>query len=87
MGQSDLPLASGAKHVKAFVRAGWVQAAKKAKDAHFVLTKEGEPHAISIPNHSEVKRALLQKQIRRAGMTDQEYLDCFYPKRAKRRKG
>lgn len=77
MGQSDLPLASGAKHVKAFERCGWTCAKKKAKHAHFVLKKAGHPHAISIPDHDEVKRALLQKQLRRAGLTDAEYATAF----------
>lgn len=77
MGQRDLPLASGEQHVKAFERAGWT-VARKAKGAHFILTKEGCPHALSIPDHGEVKRTLLQKQIRLAGITEQEYLALFY---------
>lgn len=85
MGQSDLPLASGAEHVKAFGRAGWTCAKKKAKDAHFILSKEGHPHALSMPDHGEVKRALLQKQIKLAGMSEQDYLDAFDKKRARAR--
>lgn len=77
MGQKDLPLASGKEHVKAFERAGWVCAEKLAKHAHFVLSKPGERHGLSIPAHKEVKRTLLQKQIQRAGLSEQEYLKCF----------
>lgn len=84
MGQSDLPLASGREHVKAFERSGWVCAAKKAKDAHFILSKPGCPHVMSIPDHREVKRTLLQKQIRRAGMTDDEYAQLFADRRKPR---
>jgi hypothetical protein len=51
--------------------------ARKAKDAHFVLTKAGCPHVLSIPDHKEVKRALLQKQIKLAGITEEEYLAAF----------
>jgi hypothetical protein len=29
-------------------------------------------------SHREVKRGLLQKQVRRAGLTDQEYVAFFY---------
>lgn len=78
MGQKDLPLASGKEHVKAFERAGWICAKKLAKNAHFVLSKPGEPHGLSIPAHKEVKRTLLQAQIRRAGLSEQEYLACFH---------
>jgi predicted RNA binding protein YcfA (HicA-like mRNA interferase family) len=77
VGQSHLPLASGAEHVKAFQRAGWTCAKKRAKDAHFILHKPGEPHALSIPAHRQVKRALLQKQVRRAGLSDEEYVELF----------
>jgi predicted RNA binding protein YcfA (HicA-like mRNA interferase family) len=81
VGQQDLPLASGPEHVKAFERAGWVCAKKRAKQAHFVLKKAGHPHAISIPSHKEVKRALLQKQIKLAGLSEEEYLEFFQGKR------
>jgi hypothetical protein len=84
VGQSDLPLAAGAEHVKAFKRAGWTQE-RKAKDAQFVLSHEECEHALSIPDKREVKRGLLQKQIQLAGLTEEEYLACFYPKRARKR--
>jgi len=77
VGQRDLPLANGSAHVKAFSRAGWVCAKKKAKDAHFILGKEGETSHLSIPDHREVKRALLQKQIQHAGLTEAEYIAFF----------
>jgi hypothetical protein len=77
LGQRDLPLASGAAHIKAFERAGWTCAKKRAKDAHFILSKIGEEFHLSIPAHKEVKRALLQKQIKRAGLTEQAYLELF----------
>lgn len=67
-------MASGEKHAKAFGRCGWTIA---RAGAHIVLTKDGCPHALSIPNHAEVKRALLQKQIRLAGLSEAEYLAAF----------
>jgi hypothetical protein len=36
---------------------------------------------LSIPDHKEVKRTLLQKQIRRAGLTDDEYVAYFHGKK------
>lgn len=78
MGQRDLPLASGAAHVRAFERAGWSCAQKRrGRGKHFILSREGDGH-LSIPDHKEVKRALLQKQIQRAGLTEAEYLDFFH---------
>ncbi len=84
MGQKDLPLANGKEHVKAFERAGWICAPKLAKKAHFVLSKSGERHCLSIPAHQQVKRALLQKQIQRAGLSEQKYLDYFHKRADKR---
>lgn len=76
MGQRELPLAAGSAHVKAFERAGWTCIKRRGNGKHFILTKEGKGH-LSIPDHKQVKRALLQKQIRLAGFTDAEYLELF----------
>jgi len=73
MGQRDLPLAAGGAHVKAFERAGWTCLKRRGNGKHFILAKEGKGH-LSIPDHKEVKRALLQKQIQLAGLTEAEYL-------------
>jgi hypothetical protein len=43
---------------------------------HFILTKEGKGH-LSIPDHKEVKRTLLQKQIQLAELTEAEYIALF----------
>lgn len=76
MGQRDLPLASGSEHVKAFERAGWVCIKRRGRGKHFILGMEGKGH-LSIPDHKEVKRALLQKQIQLAGLTETEYCELF----------
>lgn len=76
MGQRELPLAAGSEHVKAFERAGWTCLKRRGNGKHFILTKDGKGH-LSIPDHKQVKRALLQKQIRRAGLTDAEYVAFF----------
>lgn len=77
MGQADLPLASGDEHVKAFTRLGWKLQPKRGKGSHMVLTKAGMIPTLSIPAHREVKRALLAKQIKNAGVTEAEYLAAF----------
>jgi hypothetical protein len=80
VGQKDLPVASGAAHVKAFERAAFVCLPKRRGNGkHFILEKAGVH--LSIPDHKEVKRALLQKQIKLAGLTEAEYLDYFHKRR------
>jgi predicted RNA binding protein YcfA (HicA-like mRNA interferase family) len=76
MGQRELPLAAGSAHVKAFERAGWTCLKRRGNGKHFILTKDGKGH-LSIPDHKQVKRTLLQKQIRHAGLTDAEYVAFF----------
>ncbi len=76
MGLRDLPLASGAQHVKAFEQFGWV-CTRRSKKNHFILQKEGVDATLSIPDHKQVKRALLAKQIAIAGLTEEEYLEAF----------
>jgi hypothetical protein len=84
MGQKDLPLASGEEHVKAFCRLGWDMCLKtKRKNPHFLLEKEGHSATLSIPAHKEVKRTLIQGQIRLAGISEADYLDAFH-KRVRR---
>ena len=80
MGQKDLPLASGERHARAFERCGWTRARETSgRNPHIILEKPGVRATLSIPNHKgeNVKRALLQKQIKLAGLTEQQYLDCF----------
>jgi predicted RNA binding protein YcfA (HicA-like mRNA interferase family) len=77
VGQRDLPLAGGSAHVKAFERAGWTCLKRRGNGKHFILTKPDQGH-LSIPDHKQVKRALLQKQIKLAGLTEAEYLAHFH---------
>jgi predicted RNA binding protein YcfA (HicA-like mRNA interferase family) len=76
VGQRDLPLASGGAHVKAFERDGWVCGKRRGRGKHFILSKPGMGH-LSIPDHREVKRALLQKQIQLAGLSEERYCELF----------
>jgi predicted RNA binding protein YcfA (HicA-like mRNA interferase family) len=81
VGQKDLPLASGERHARAFERCGWKRVrVTSGKNPHIILEKKGVRATLSIPNHKgkDVKRALLQKQVKLAGLTEQEYLDCFH---------
>jgi predicted RNA binding protein YcfA (HicA-like mRNA interferase family) len=80
VGQKDLPLASGERCARAFERCGWTRVRETSgRNPHIILEKPGVRATLSIPNHKgqNVKRALLQKQIKLAGLTEQQYLDCF----------
>ncbi len=59
------------KAVRAFERAGWQ--ILRQKSSHIVLRKAGFPNIV-IPAHKEVSPYLLLSQIKRAGMTVDEFL-------------
>jgi predicted RNA binding protein YcfA (HicA-like mRNA interferase family) len=62
------------KVIKAFERAGWVN--RGFRGSHVKLTKEGNPNILSIPVHKgkTIKIGLLKDQIKKAGLTEEEYL-------------
>ncbi len=63
--------------VKAFERACWVNNGQKG--SHVKLTKEGNPHILSIPVHKgkPVKKGLLLDQIKKAGLTVEEFMKYY----------
>lgn len=65
---------SGRDAVKAFVRAGYIHA--HTSGTHAILQKSGFP-SLSIPLHKEVARFLLKSQIKRASMTEKEFLELL----------
>jgi predicted RNA binding protein YcfA (HicA-like mRNA interferase family) len=77
MGLRDLPLGPGARHVAAFEHAGWV--CVRVNGSHHILEKDGVEAHLSVPCHGkrDVKRTLLRRLIRDAGMTESEYCDHF----------
>jgi predicted RNA binding protein YcfA (HicA-like mRNA interferase family) len=62
------------KVIKAFERAGWMN--RGFRGSHVKLTKEGNPNILSIPVHKgrPVKIGLLKDQIKKAGLTEEEFL-------------
>jgi len=74
VGQQNLPLASGEDHACAFEACGWV---RRKTGNHIVLTKPGHAATLSVPNHKQVKRGLLQKQMKLAELSEHEYLTAF----------
>lgn len=60
--------------IKAFERAGWV--IRKQTGSHVILAKEGSVNILTIPVHKgkPVKKGLLLDQIKKAGLTEEEFL-------------
>jgi len=65
---------SGREAVAAFRRAGWDLA--RQKGSHAILIRAGRPNLV-IPMHRSVAPFLLRSQIRRAGLTEEEFLDLL----------
>jgi predicted RNA binding protein YcfA (HicA-like mRNA interferase family) len=65
---------SGRKAVAAFRRAGWVVA--RQKGSHAILKRRGKPNLV-IPMHRAVAPFLLMTQVRRAGLTEDEFLELL----------
>jgi predicted RNA binding protein YcfA (HicA-like mRNA interferase family) len=64
--------------VKTFERAGWTNEGQRG--SHVKLTKEGNPNILSIPVHKgkPVKKGLLVDQIKKSGLTVEEFLKYYY---------
>ena len=65
---------SGRRAIKALKRAGFEVAG--GEGSHVVLKKPGFPILV-IPLHREVSPFLLRSQIKRAGLTEGEFLDLL----------
>lgn len=86
MGQSNLPLANCQAHIAAFGRDGWVLA--RIKGSHHILAKEGREATLSVPCHGkELKRGTLATLIKSAGLTEDQYCDLFYKRKARYTQG
>lgn len=62
---------SGKEAVKAFIRSGYTHI--HTSGDHAILQKTGLP-TLSIPLHKEVARFLLKSQIKRANLTEEEFI-------------
>jgi len=62
------------KVIRAFEKAGWVSRGQRG--SHVKLTKEGNPNILSIPVHKgkTIKIGLLKDQIKKSGLTEEEFL-------------
>ncbi len=76
MSSATLPVISGRDAVRAFEKAGWIVA--RQRGSHIVLIKPGVPVNLSIPDHRQLDRGLLRSQIRKAGMTVDEFVSFLH---------
>lgn len=67
-----VPRISGAEAVRAFEKHGWRVA--RQSGSHVVLLREGSILSLSIPNHRELGPGLLVDQIKKAGLTVEEFI-------------
>lgn len=65
---------SGRRAVRAFERVGFV--AGKPEGSHVTLKKPGFPILV-IPLHREVSPFLLRTQVKRAGLTEKQFLELL----------
>lgn len=65
---------TGRRAVRAFERAGFV--AGTPEGSHVTLRKPGFPIVV-IPLHREVSPYLLRSQIKRVGLTEEEFLELL----------
>ena len=63
--------------VRAFKREGWV--IDRIHGSHYIMKKEGCCTLLSIPVHRKkpIKQGLLQKLVRAAGLTQDEFLKAY----------
>jgi predicted RNA binding protein YcfA (HicA-like mRNA interferase family) len=81
VGNKDLPLGPGSAHAAAFERCGWTVLNRRGRGKHFLLSHPAHNEIISIPDHPEVKRALLAQLVKIAGLTSSEYAKLYRGKR------
>ncbi len=70
-----VPILKPREVVKLFIKLGWQ--VDRQRGSHIILTKEGHPATLSIPNHSEVARGTLRSLIAKAGITVEEFLEAL----------
>jgi len=63
--------------IKAFERAGWINMGQRG--SHVKLVRENNPNILSIPVHKGkgIKKGLLLDQIKKAGISVEEFLNNY----------
>ena len=62
------------KVIRAFEKAGWITRGQKG--SHVKMTRQWNPNILSIPVHKgkTIKIGLLKDQIKKSGLTEEEFL-------------
>ncbi len=69
-----LPVLSGEAAIKVFSRFGWQ--ISRQKGSHVTLVKPDSLYVLSIPLHKELDRGLLRAQIKKAGLSVEEFVSA-----------
>ena len=69
---SALPVLSGRKVVRVFIKFGW--RVTRQSSSHIIMVKQGEMVTLSVPDHREVAKGTLRSLIRSAGLTVKEFV-------------
>ena len=67
-----LPCLTGRDVARVFESLGWQIVRQRA--SHTILTKDGEPATLSVPDHKEVAKGTLRGLIRAANLTVDQFL-------------
>lgn len=70
-----LPRISGQQAVRAFEKAEW--RVVRQRGSHVVMTKTGSIVTLSVPLHTELGPGLLRDQIRKAGLSVEEFIELL----------
>ncbi|AFZ26149.1 putative periplasmic or secreted lipoprotein [Cylindrospermum stagnale PCC 7417] len=70
-----IPILKPTEVIKAFEKLGWE--VSRQRGSHIILTKEGHPATLSVPNHYEVARGTLRSLISKAGITADEFIEAL----------
>ena len=70
-----VPLLRPRDVIKAFAFFGWQVA--RQRGSHIILTKQGHPATLSVPDHPQVARGTLRALLARAGLTVEEFTQAL----------
>jgi len=70
-----LPVCSGRQAIKVFESLGW--SVDRQKGSHVSLVKSGSVFVLTIPIHETLDRGLLRGQIRKAGISVEQFVETL----------
>ncbi len=68
-----LPVLSGEEVIKALTKAGFY--AHHKTGSHVIMKKDNPPTRFPVPTYKSIKRDLLRRIIKEAGLTREDFLD------------